>query len=236
MVTSHTYTLTGDVDVFFTDSGPPASSSDYTTLIILHGTAFNGGSFEKLHNLAHDFNLRTVVLNRREYPGSSPYTDAEINDIHHGRKVALDRLAIQLGDFVRQFVEKNPGVPKIGPGRKSGGLAIMGWSMGCMTAMTLFADPRLFSEELYTLLAAYVKDLILDDPPHVAFGIPLPPNTNAYISWEDSESQTPQELFQNFCYWSSSYFSHPDFYGGSIEALDMRKRSDHATVMDWTAE
>ncbi|KAG6886754.1 hypothetical protein C0995_005196, partial [Termitomyces sp. Mi166 len=84
MVSSHTYTLTDGINIYFTDSGSPPSSTDYTTLIILHGSAFNGEGFEKMHAFAHGFNLRTVIWNRREYPGSTKYTDVEIDDLHNG--------------------------------------------------------------------------------------------------------------------------------------------------------
>ncbi|KAG6871570.1 hypothetical protein C0995_002970, partial [Termitomyces sp. Mi166 len=84
MVSSHTYTLTDGINIYFTDSGAPPSSTDYTTLIILHGSAFNGEGFEKMHTFAHGYNLRTVIWNRREYPGSTKYTDAEIDDLHNG--------------------------------------------------------------------------------------------------------------------------------------------------------
>lgn len=78
-----------------------------------------------MHTLSHEYNLRTVIWNRREYPGSTKYTEAEIDDLRNGRKVFVDRLAIQVGDFVRQFIEKER-VPKISKDRKSGGFAILG--------------------------------------------------------------------------------------------------------------
>ncbi|KAG6875672.1 hypothetical protein C0992_002879 [Termitomyces sp. T32_za158] len=161
MMTSHTYTLIGDIKVFFTDSGPPPASTDYTTLIVLHGSAFTGHGFERLHDYAHRYNLRTVIWNRRDYYGSTKYTDAEIDDLNNGKKVFLDRLAIQVADFLKQYIEKES-VPKISADRKTGGFAIMGWSMGTATAMPLFSDPALISPELYALLEQYVKDLILD--------------------------------------------------------------------------
>ncbi|KAG6864538.1 hypothetical protein C0991_008885 [Blastosporella zonata] len=161
MVTSHTYKLVGDIDIFFTDSGPPPSSTDYTTLIVLHGSAFTGDGFEKLHNYSHKHNLRTVIWNRRDYPGSTQYTDAEIDDLNNGRKIFLDRLAIQVADFLKQYIEKES-IPKISADRKAGGFAIMGWSMGSATAMPLFSEPSLLAPELYALLEQYVKDLVLD--------------------------------------------------------------------------
>ncbi|KAG6863004.1 hypothetical protein C0995_007926, partial [Termitomyces sp. Mi166 len=52
--------------------------------------------------------------------------------------------------------------------------------MGTATAMPLFSDPSLFNKDTYALLEEYVKDLILDDPPHLSFGIVLPSDAEIY--------------------------------------------------------
>ncbi|KAG6917598.1 hypothetical protein DXG01_001827 [Tephrocybe rancida] len=192
-------------------------------------------SFEKLHSYAHEFNLRTILWNRREYPGSTKYTDAEVDDLNNGRKIFLNRLAILVGDFIKQFVEKES-VPKISSDRKSGGFAILGWSMGTATAMPLFSDPTLFSEDSYDLLEMYVKDLVLSDAPHLSFGIDLPTGAKVYNPWADPDFKTPEELYQNFTFWVSSYYDHPDFHATSLLTLDFRKRTDHATINSWTKE
>ncbi|GLB39034.1 hypothetical protein LshimejAT787_0601960 [Lyophyllum shimeji] len=234
MVSSHTYNLTGGIDIFFTDSGAPPDSTDYTTLVILHGSAFTGHGFEKMHDYSHADNLRTVIWNRRDYPGSTPYTDAELEDLNQGGKVFLDRLAIQVADFLKQFIEKEK-VPKITADRKAGGFAILGWSMGSATAMPLFSDPSLLSSELYALLEQYVKNLVLYDPPYLSFGYQLPADEKTYNPWTDPDCKTPEELYQNFGFWVSSYYDHPDV-SGTINGLDYRKRTDKATITSWTPE
>ncbi|KDR72506.1 hypothetical protein GALMADRAFT_252616 [Galerina marginata CBS 339.88] len=234
MVTSHTYALSDAIDIAFTDSGAPIGSTDYTTLVIFHGSAFTGCGFEKLHAYAHQRNLRAVIWNRRDYPGSTKYTDAELQDYNEGRKVFLDRLSVQLADFLKQFIGKES-VPKINADRKSGGFALMGWSMGSATAMPLFSDPNLISGGLYTILESYVKDLILYDPPYLSFGYELPADHQTYNPWTDPNCKTPEELYQNFGFWVSSYYDHPDM-SGSIHGLDYRKRTDQATITSWTPE
>jgi len=42
MYSAQTFTFTGGIEIFFTDSGVPPST-DYTTLLIFHGHAFTGG-------------------------------------------------------------------------------------------------------------------------------------------------------------------------------------------------
>ncbi|KAF8067706.1 hypothetical protein FPV67DRAFT_1415804 [Lyophyllum atratum] len=234
MVSSHTYNLSGGVEIFFTDSGAPPGSTNYTTLIVLHGSAFTGQCFEKMHEYAHANDLRTVIWNRRDYYGSTKYTDAELEDLNEGRKVFLDRLAVQVADFLKQYIEKES-IPKISADHKSGGFAIMGWSMGTATAMPLFSDPSLISSELYTLLEPYVKDLVLYDPPYLSFGYELPADHKTYNPWTDPDCKTPEELYKNFGFWVSSYYDHPDV-SGTIHGLDYRKRTDHATITSWTPE
>ncbi|KAI0368660.1 alpha/beta-hydrolase [Pilatotrama ljubarskyi] len=60
------------------DSGIPATgSTECTTVVILHGYAWHSGSFSKLIPCAHPRNARVLLVNRRDYPGSQPYTEAD---------------------------------------------------------------------------------------------------------------------------------------------------------------
>jgi hypothetical protein len=46
----------------------------------------------RLHEHAHNNKLRVIIWNRRDYRGSTKYTDAELDDLKAGRKVFQDRL------------------------------------------------------------------------------------------------------------------------------------------------
>ncbi|KAI0761772.1 hypothetical protein BD413DRAFT_616770 [Trametes elegans] len=59
------------------DTGPPDGQDVYTTLVFIHGYVWHGGAFGKLLPLAPHFGCRIIVLNRRDYPGASPYTAEE---------------------------------------------------------------------------------------------------------------------------------------------------------------
>ncbi|KAK0497836.1 Alpha/Beta hydrolase protein [Armillaria luteobubalina] len=233
MVSSCTYTLSNNVNIFFTDSGAPPGSRDYTTLVLLHGSAFTGDTFEKLHALAHRSNLRTIIWNRRDYPGSTRYSDDELQELHNGEKTFLDRLATEMGEFLLQFIEKEA-VPKISPDRKLGGFAILGWSMGTTTAMALFADANLLSRAEYNVLESYVKDLIFYDPPFISLGIEVPDDANPYDPWVDPEYKTAEELYENFRQWVTGYYNHPSC--PTIYNMDFRKRSDQRSCTSWTPE
>ncbi|EEB93610.1 hypothetical protein MPER_07705, partial [Moniliophthora perniciosa FA553] len=233
--TPHTYTLSDSIEIFFTDSGAPPNSTDYTTLLVLHGSAFNGHGFEKLHDYAHELNLRVLIWNRRDYPGSTKYTDEELEELNQGKKIFIDRLGAQVADFLKQFIEKEK-IPKATPDRKAGGIAVMGWSMGTATAMSLFSDPSIISSELYNHLKEYVKDLILDDSPHLCFGYEVPEGEKTYDPWTDPNCKTPEELYQNFGFWVSSFYDHPNPLSGKLSDMDIRTRTDEVTATKWTPE
>ncbi|KAI1789105.1 hypothetical protein LXA43DRAFT_1155890 [Ganoderma leucocontextum] len=61
----------------FHDTGAPEGSADYTTLVILHGYIWHSAIFTRLIPLTKENNTRLILLNRRGYPGSAPYTEQE---------------------------------------------------------------------------------------------------------------------------------------------------------------
>ncbi|KAG7087823.1 hypothetical protein E1B28_013762 [Marasmius oreades] len=236
MFTHHTYTLSDNIQIFFTDSGPPPDSDDYTTLVILHGSGFNGFGFEKFHIVAHSLNLRTVIWNRRGYPGSTPYTDLELGDLKQGRKIFMERIGRQLGEFLKQFIKKE-NIPKATRDRTAGGIALMGWSMGNSSIMALFSDPKLVPHKTYLKLEPYVKDLVLYEPPSLCFAYPLPQDVETYTPLTDPELKTPDALYESFVHWVTSFYDHQDLKSADVFSMGtLTKRSSDATVTKWTHE
>ncbi|KAG6901296.1 hypothetical protein C0995_013944 [Termitomyces sp. Mi166 len=254
-VISNTVHLPDGTDIFYTDSGPPPDFEDYTTIIILHGMAFTGGEYhylesrvhdiyaiatdnlKKLHTHAHTFNLRTVIWNRRDYAGSSKYTEDELDDLKHGRGAFLDRLGVQLAQFLLWFIEQY-NVPRVSADRKTGGFAIMGWSLGNTTALTLFSHRDLLSSQAYEVLEDYVKNLIIYDATLFAFGWKLPPNEKPPIVYDPISTfgiEPPEVVQRNFDEWVSSYYDHPR-NPESVSELDFAKRTKYATSDTWSAE
>lgn len=235
---SNTWTLSDNISIFFTDSGPPPSSSDYTTIIFLHGSNFNGRSFEHLHELAHPRNLRTVILTRRDYAGSSPLTDSEMDDLKDGRQEFLDGIGGQLAEFIAQFIAKE-NIPKVSEDRKSGGIAILGWSFGTITGMSLFSSPSHSSS-----LEEYIKDLVLYDPTYSSMGYPTPEYSNTFNPVSNPSlaaqiaSLSPEESFKFFCAFVASYYDHPNLSLESDKAgdFDTRLGTERVTTEKWTKE
>ncbi|KAG6840111.1 hypothetical protein C0991_008901 [Blastosporella zonata] len=237
-IASETAHLPDGIDIFYTDSGAPPGSTDYTTVIILHGTAFTGHNLKKLHDYAHGLNLRTLIWNRRDYAGSTKYTEDELDDLKHGRRVFLDRLAAQLVQFLLLFIEQYD-VPKVDVERRTGGFAIMGWSLGNTTALSLFSHTSLIPPEAYTLLKSYVKDLIIYDSTLFAFGWKLPPDADPSVIYEPMSKfdgdETPDGVMRNFHTWVSSYYDHPE-NPKSINDLHFAERTERASSDNWTAD
>ncbi|KAK7025984.1 hypothetical protein VNI00_015814 [Paramarasmius palmivorus] len=234
-LTEGTYTLFDNIKIFFTDSGAPPSSDDYTTVIVLHGSAFVGAGFEALQSLAPTNNIRMVAMNRRGYRGSTPYTDAEIEGFKKGTKGSLNRVGLVIISFLKTFIEREK-IPRAASG---GGVVVMGWSTGVTFTLSLFSDLDSLDSETRSLLEEYLKHLILYDPPYTSFGYQPPPvfMSQAYQPWTDTQANL-EERFNTFFYWISSSFNH-DYKAistTSLDGYDLRKRTDECVVDSWSPE
>ncbi|KAJ7671871.1 hypothetical protein B0H17DRAFT_192843 [Mycena rosella] len=249
--TEHTLKLPDGIEILYTDSGAP-QTADYTTLVIIHGTGFNAcmcsssydvisfigcslDGFVRLQEHAHKHNLRIVAWNRRGYHGSTKYTDEELADLKAGRKIFLDRLAVQTAWFLEHFI-KHEKTPKATADRAAGGFILLGWSFGNVTALALFADPAVIPKALYETVEPHLRSLVLYDPPFQALGYPHPMPTGVYDPFKDPECTTPEELYENFKQWVASYYKHPDIATGHPSGMSFEKRTDKRTISQWTEE
>ncbi|KAJ7671849.1 Alpha/Beta hydrolase protein [Mycena rosella] len=229
--TEHTLKLPDGIEILYTDSGAP-KTTDYTTLVVVHGTGFNGYGFIPLHEYAHKYNLRIILWNRREYRGSTKYSDEELADLKAGRKVFQDRLAIQTAWFLEHFI-KNESSPKVTADRSAGGFILMGWSFGNATTLALFADPAVIPKPLYETVEPHLRSLVLYDPPFLvmdcaslmlADGVQDPFNNHAVTTDE------AHDIFRKFI---SSYFKSNILAGRlSYETLADKQ----PTIHRWTKE
>jgi len=117
-------------------------------------------NFHKLLPLGAAHHIRLVILNRRDYAGSTKYTDENLKDLVAGDKSFMERLALEVKHFLLWFVDTH-NIPKISADRKSGGFAVMGWSMGNATAFSLIGYPDVVGNESYQRLEPYLRQLIL---------------------------------------------------------------------------
>ncbi|KAJ7087027.1 Alpha/Beta hydrolase protein [Mycena crocata] len=232
LYTEHTLKLPDGIEILYTDSGAP-NTEDYTTIVALHGCGFNGYCFERLHEYAPKYNVRMIFWNRRDYRGSTKYTDEELEDLRAGRKRFQDRLALQISWFLEHFI-RNEHTPKISPGRAAGGFVLMGWSFGNATLLALFGDPEVVPNSLYEMLEPHVRSLVLYDPPFVALGYPAPVLEGIYDPCNDPECTTVDQVYDNFQQWVSSYFQHSNITTGCPSGMSFEKLTERRTIAQWT--
>ncbi|KAJ8469392.1 hypothetical protein ONZ45_g16907 [Pleurotus djamor] len=230
---SKTLLLPDGTSIFFTDTGPHPDQPDYITVVIAHGAGFNGRGFDALHDLAHRHGLRLVIINRRHYPGSSPYTPEELTEMADGEK-AFARLASNIAMFLVTFIEANH-IPPVKDNR--GGLAVLGWSIGCVTALSLLGTPKtMLAGNDHSTLLPYLRDVILYDPPPTPFGYDtstFPPD--AYSPFKDPELASPDAKAKAFMTWIASYYDPPPpDWNGSATDLPSSKVKATDTRVTWT--
>ncbi|KAJ7166068.1 Alpha/Beta hydrolase protein [Mycena filopes] len=213
-------TLHNGVDFFYTDTGPVGG--DYTTIVIIHGHTFHSGTFQRLNPFAAPNSLRIICVNRREYPGSSPYSIEDLAVFAQGsdaqRAVLLDRQGRDLAMFLDALIELK--VPS------SGGIALVGWSVGTIYLLAVIASLEALPGATRERLSTHVRSVILLQAPSLALGIPSPagffiPHTDPAIA--------PEARGPAFAKWVSSFFVHGDLSARTLDQLtysntDPRKR------------
>ncbi|KAF8823779.1 hypothetical protein HHX47_DHR9000168 [Lentinula edodes] len=196
--------------------------------------------FHKIHSHAHSLNLRTVILHRRDYEGSTPYSPEELEELEQGSVVFWERLSAQIAEFLEIFIMREK-IPKLtrrklpfsqdrlqlqsmrasseSVGGRSGGVAIFGWSAGCSTVLSFLGASHnpMISQESYKLLEEYIGNCILYDPTYLCFGYTLPSDNRNYIPWADP-TVAPEDIPRAVSEWVSSYYDHPcyDPISGSL--------------------
>ncbi|KAJ7087147.1 hypothetical protein C8R44DRAFT_991416 [Mycena epipterygia] len=110
------------VELSYIDSGVPPNATSYTTVFAVHGMIFTNLIFEKIMALAPSRNVRVVAINRRPFPGSTPFTPAELNITLTGgagdaeRDAQIEARGHEIGMFIARFITKfNLPPPSDGP-------------------------------------------------------------------------------------------------------------------------
>jgi hypothetical protein len=211
--------------------------------------------FEHLHEYAHNYNLHLIILNRREYRGSTKHSDAELQDLFQGSQAALDMTAVLISEFLLYVIDI--GIPSISPGRTDGGIVVLGWSMGNATALAPFSNSSLVTAAQASKLQEYVNHLVLygtyvglfcvalidciillplADPPHYAFGYELS-EVPTYNPFNDPSFHTAADTVHNFCArWVGGYYDKHNTTGSGLADLDMRPFTVQNTVATWSPE
>ncbi|KAL4067414.1 Alpha/Beta hydrolase protein [Scleroderma yunnanense] len=167
-----------NIEFYYEDSGTNGLDlSNYTTVVFIHGMGFNGAVFRRMFPFASSHNYRLVCPYRRGYTPSTPWTDEEVAlyksaDVEDGKK-HLRLAGLQIARFLVQFAASQS-IPKHNEEQKTGGIILIGWSLGTLYLNATLANvDGLVAEELEAL-KSYLHAVIYFDTFAVALGIDEP--------------------------------------------------------------
>ncbi|KAI0942664.1 hypothetical protein AcW1_003230 [Taiwanofungus camphoratus] len=210
-------------ELSYIDSGAPpapAFASNYVTIFMVHGSVFTSPVFQKVMSLAPKYGLRIVAINRRDHPGSTPFSPAELQVLASGtdeEKGSFVRArGLELATFTDNFIKQN-NLPPISEDGKGGGIALLGWSLGSTVTLACVANIDSLPAEVQSRFKLYLRAHILQEPPSVALGTALPPK-----SWSPQVDTTipPEARDPVFTRWITAYFTHGDLSTRDPDVLE----------------
>ncbi|KAI0691961.1 hypothetical protein C8T65DRAFT_670209 [Cerioporus squamosus] len=214
------------------------------TFDVVHSNAHLSGNFKKLLPLAPKFNARIVLVNRRDYPGSVPFTVEERAQITRlasapagspeaaeEMEVLMKKRARELYDYLVDLVKRGGIIPAQG---KQGGLVLAGWSLGATWLSALLTHVASFPVADVNL-KEYVRRIVYYDSSYVCHGYTLP--EGLYHPLHDP-ALAPEEKTEHFGLWVSAYFAHGEVERSGSAALESRHylQSPSPTITRMTAD
>ena len=170
----------GNIEFYYEDSGTNGlDPSDYTTMVFIHGMGFNGcksswfrcscyphswpAVFRRMFPFGPSHNYRLISLYRRGYAPSTPWTEAEIalyksTDAEDGKK-HLRLAGLQIARFLLQFATSQT-IPKYNEERKTGGIHLVGWSLGTLYLQAILANLDGLATEELRVLEGYLRTIL----------------------------------------------------------------------------
>lgn len=114
-------------------------------------------------------NLRLVLLNLRDYKGSTLYSPEELtalaSPLREVQARAIEERGLELATFLRWYIETEH-IPPISEtpdanGRLGGGVAVLGWSGGNYQTIPLVGSFRSLPEDTRKFLEGYFRALLI---------------------------------------------------------------------------
>ncbi|KAH9925391.1 Alpha/Beta hydrolase protein [Epithele typhae] len=186
--------------LYYEDSGAPANSAEYVTVVLIHGTCFHGATFRPLFPHATACNLRLVYVNMRGYPGSSPVSEADFGSTKDEREQTQRDRGFELAAFLCWLIDTEK-IPPINGG--AGGISLLSWSGGHALSFSMFGNAGLLPEKTRDVLNEYLRSFIMYEPSSAATGTTPPPSFFGVVA-DRTKSPTDQAIA--FGIEVSSYF------------------------------
>ncbi|KAK0224202.1 hypothetical protein IW262DRAFT_1295844 [Armillaria fumosa] len=209
----HIVNSTTGVHLAYLDTGPPAHTSSYTTIFAVHGMVYTNLIFQKVMSVASSNGVRFVAIQRRPFPGSTPFTDEELNVTLTGgsgdeeRNFEVEMRGHEIASFVDIFIQ-NHNLPRVSSDGKSGGVSLLGWSGGG----GYVSQPSRVLEHSQSTFR-----LVLVQAAPIVLGLPTPSQNWAPLV----DTTIPEDLrLPAFGQWCTGYFDHGNFMLSSAHHLN----------------
>ncbi|TFY59860.1 hypothetical protein EVJ58_g5515 [Rhodofomes roseus] len=200
---------------YYEDTGAPSGCATYTTLVLIHGGVFHSAIYRPMIPYAAARNVRLVLVNVRDYPGSTPYSASELAALRSGnreeQKAMLDERGKEVAKFLLWFIGKEK-IPQTANGQtgnssRTGGLALLAWSWGNTITMAFLAQAAKLPQRDQEILGSYLRTLFLFDSSGHALG--LPTDLAEFIMHPFRDAQIPvEQQGRTFERWVSEYYAH----------------------------
>ncbi|KAI0032408.1 hypothetical protein K488DRAFT_49960 [Vararia minispora EC-137] len=221
--------------LYYEDTGPIDGA--FTTLIVMHGTGVNGAIFHRMLPFARTNNLRIVLVNRRDYPNSTPLSDVELalldaESTPESRSAFFLARGLELAEFLAWFARTQGIRPKTEvDGHTQGGMGLVAWSSANNVAMAMFGNLDVVPAQTLSAIEPYLRTYIHYDGPRWAAGYPpikdfFEPKPLANPALSDDEK------FEQFKHWVSAYHDHPNIASRSVYGLTHDIAKEPAPTFD----
>lgn len=121
--------------------------------------------FERLRTVAFTRGVRFVAMNRRSFPGSTPFTDEELNVAMNGgteeqKDAQIQSRGNEIATFIDNFIQQKD-LPPISKDGKAGCIVLLGWSVGAPFALAMVASSSTLPADVRVRLGSHIRSLIL---------------------------------------------------------------------------
>ncbi|PPQ93325.1 hypothetical protein CVT25_014454 [Psilocybe cyanescens] len=207
------------VELAYTDSGPVAGSSSYSTIVVIHGLCFSSNIFKRVQAIAANKGVRFIAVSRRNYPGSTAFTSEELEVMTNGSPAKRDEWMKERGHEYGMLIDgliQKYDLPSVSADGKTGGVILYGWSLGSGEANATIAHADTLPAPVRARLGSYIRSLILHEGPPLVFGLPMPEKDWAPFH---VDSVPPELRFPFFAQWVTGYFDHEDLSKRDLNTL-----------------
>ncbi|KAG5651396.1 hypothetical protein H0H81_008778 [Sphagnurus paluster] len=209
------------VELSYTDSGVPTESRDsYTTIVAIHGMCFTNLIFERMKAVAYEKGIRIIAPNRRSFPGSTELSSEDFNVLmtggtHEERDTMIQARGHEIATFIDTSIQTLNLCP-ISDDGQSGGIILLGWSLGAALALAAIAHSTTLPIEARGRLSKYIRSLVLYESAPIVLGLPTPEQNWAPLV----DTSIPEALrLPAFGQWCTAYFDHGDLTKRDLNSL-----------------